>query len=454
MRTCALLLAPFIPLFMLAAAADALVGARVSAGSAFDPWTWCLAFLALVLAMATGVACEDRIRKRSFDALSAALFESGAPTARIEATVPVDLDTVAESFSFYSHDLAWALALFAVFIGSVVLAGGPLAGATAACATGLLCAGLYRTMYRRLIKSRDAVFASGKLLVTSLTDLARADGSWAHAGIRARWLRASLCLGPYRRFVEAKSRLFVLRSRLSILLGATFHLLLVAVAGWALLAQDVATHTLGLVVAALMGMHGEAMKLFAASSGLLSTAPAFDRVRSLPRLEHDNWPRWSRSASGFFLHECYSPLRANRYHPAAFMRGVNWITGRSGSGKSVLLQALFWSARAAGIRTAYLSEQELEVLTPDPAAFLQSIIASRDCERLELLIIDEGFARVREWQELVVELHRWAVSSGSTVLAVDHRFERAARLPGPVYDVTGDAPTTCVQEQFHTAAIC
>lgn len=429
----------YLPVFIAAAYLDANVARIIGTPGAWTYDAIWSASGAFSLALVGGMVLEDHVRRKTFRSLSLALFRSSSPNTEIERKVPVDLDVALEGFSYYLHDFTWALAVFALFAVSLVLAAG-MWGIACLAGVGTFIWFFCARHYRGIVSAREKALDASRAFVFTLRDWSSFDVLMASLGqtTRTRRLRAVLALPSLQRWAEAKMRLYLKKVGLALLLEGTFHVLLILCLGSLLLAK-VEASLAAFLISALLAVDRESLRLFVAGSGLLSTASSFHAITGLPQETRIYWVDFEQDEQGIRLAASHSRQTGIRYPEARFSFGVNWVLGRSGCGKTTLLTELFWSLRRWGHTVVFLGRSEMHEMGQGRRAdaVLREMLDHPQWRSGGTLILDEALEEIQEDQRdsLYQSLDAWGKDLRVVILSTDHRT--SAQAPGYKYVLQG-----------------
>lgn len=423
-----------LPFFFIAGSLDAAVTERLNSIGGIDVLGGVAAIGGFFLAVFSGVLVEGAIRKRASSDLCEAIFERITPSRDISKSIPVDLDATFESFSFYTHDLTWAVALFIVFSASVIYGAG-IKGGLLALATLCLLGGLYYFLFGSIVVARENYLNSSRNFSDSLQSLRAFDAELSRysSEIRLRRVRAALSVGSFYEWISGSIRLIKLKGELAVALDLMFQVALIV--GLILLIQKKPTFQtipLAFYVAALLGVQRESSRLFVALSGMLTAITSFERIRSLKTSRATNSISWEILPTTVKLSESVSSQTGIRYCAHEFTPGLTWVSGASGLGKSTLLMDLFWTLRDSGRRVLYFRRADV----PRPGTqWVYEITGDRAWCAGTCIILDEATTRLskNELEKIVSHLNEWAIGRSVVVLVVEHRYD--AHYAGNVFFV-------------------
>lgn len=413
-----------LPIFVIAGSLDAFVTERLNSFGRVDLYSCGAAITAFLLAILSGVAVENAIRKRASMDLSEAIFESSAPSRDISRCVPVDFDTTLEPFSYYAHDLTWAIALFLVFSASAILGAG-LKGMALVLITIMILAGLYFFVFSAITAARENYLQSSRDFTFNLKSLREFDVEVAGLTSSSRTERYRAILGytHFKNWLEANIILIKMKGNLAVGLDLTFQAVLVV--GLALFSQSGQNErliTMSFYVAALVGIQRESSRLFVALSGIMTVFPSFEKIRSLKTPRFSSSILWEILPAKLVLKKSISVETGLRYRAQEFIPGITWVTGVSGSGKSTLLMDLFWRLRGEARRVLYLRRVDVPVSGTD---WVDALLNTNSWPAGSCVILDEAMSRLsdEELGMMVQHINQWAILQQVIVLVVEHRHE-------------------------------
>ncbi|OLF54094.1 ABC transporter ATP-binding protein [Pseudomonas chlororaphis] len=401
----------------------------------FSPWQVLLYALCGVGAGIVAGLCIESLLRRRFSRL----FIEGLRDIRITRLVDGlqvasrDITTTFERIAWYTHDIAWIIALLLCNGVALWMGFGAFGIAVALLFSGVLAV-LYRLSINELYRTRvESVKGFDSLLRSAHVafSISRAGGA-GFEGL-GDWLaltqRGAIADG-LKHFYTSRLRSVITRTvtAASCTLLSDLVIVLVVLLGSLYRTSDSA---FVLAVTALLLVRSDLANVFLAITGFKSQSVSVERLQLFARRKSTV----AVALAGQSLQ--IAPFVAQRaYRGLSLERGRLYsLSGHSGSGKSEYLKGVAGITDVAtedtGAQQAkapiryYLDGNTLALLAGEPQAsdWLQRWLNDLPGDSHHLLLLDEPFSALRAEQlaERVQALHHYVERSGNTLVLVDHR---------------------------------
>jgi ABC-type Mn2+/Zn2+ transport system ATPase subunit len=409
--------------FIIVALIDSKTTVWINELSILSSKTVLFSTLAFGLALLFGVLLEDNVRRKCFRGILDSIFHRPVPSNKINEGVSIDLDISLENFSYYAHDFIWALSLFFVLAGSLVLSIGYV-GLMITVVFSMALLILYKYNYSSISKARESFVSNGKLFSTGLNDLQQVDRIWTKSLSKenSKTIREGM-LSKLDFWFNSKINLLWKRTYLSILIQFLFQILIVL---FILIYSFSPSKSMELifVLSVLLSFQGESLRLFVALSGIASTLSSYTRLLDFSSYDYKRWGKFLYTRQALKLQATTSNIGIS-YQPMEFNPGINWIVGRSGSGKSTLLTELFWNLKDKGLKVSYFKHEEMTSY-PDKNSVkgvIENLFNPPSESSSNIVILDEVFSLIEQTdvQETIDSIHRLAQDMSIIVLSVYHQ---------------------------------
>ena len=401
----------------------------------FSPWQVLLyAVLGVSAGSAAGLFIESLLRSRF-----SRLFTGGLRDIRVTGladalqVVSRDVTTTFERIAWYAHDIAWIIALLLCNGVALWLGFGLFGIAVALLFSGLLAV-LYRLSISELYRTRvESVKGFDSLLRSAHVAFSVSQASAVGFERLGDWLaltqRGAIAEG-LKHFYTTRMRSVITRTVMAASCTLLSDLVIVLVVLMGSLYRTIDSAFV-LAVTALLLVRSDLANVFLAITGFKSQSV------SVARLQHFARPKSSVAVAISGQSLSIAPFVAQRaYRALSLERGRLYsLSGLSGSGKSEYLKGVAGitdvvieeaGAEQALISTRYYLDSNVLALLggkPDASNWLDTWLSALPEDHHHLLLLDEPFSALRTEQlvERVQALHRYAESSGNTLVLVDHR---------------------------------
>lgn len=384
--------------------------------------------------IAAGLFIENLLRRR-FSLLFLAGLRDVRAGSLVDAlqVVSRDITTTFERIAWYSHDIAWILALLLCNVVALWMGFGLFGMAVASLFGGLLAV-LYRLSINELYRTRvESVEGFDSLLRSAHVafSISRAGGTgFERLGDWLALTQRGAIADGLKHFYTTRMRSVITRTvtAASCTLLSDLVIVLVVLLGSLYRTSDSA---FVLAVTALLLVRSDLANVFLAITGFKSQSVSVARLQRFARRKNSV----AVALAGQSLE--IAPFVAQRaYRGLSLERGRLYsLSGHSGSGKSEYLKGVAGitevTTENTGARQAsapiryYLDRNTLALLGGEPggSGWLETWLDDLPGDNHHLLLLDELFGTLGAEQlaERLQALHRYVERSGNTLVLVDHR---------------------------------